>query len=148
MRQLIFFSNAIAPLTALISIYSEVNVFQVKPTPIWILLFGTASVCIGLWILGHRVIKTIGDRVTEVNPASGFVIELGAAITAMIASKLGLPISTTHALVGSVIGVGIVKSGEGVDWKVFRNIALSWFITLPASGLISAGIMYLLTLSL
>uniref|UniRef100_A0A7E4V093 Phosphate transporter n=1 Tax=Panagrellus redivivus TaxID=6233 RepID=A0A7E4V093_PANRE len=137
-------SNAIAPITALISIYSDMNVQQTAPTPIYILFFGTTAVCIGLWCLGHRVIKTIGDRVTEVNPASGFVIEFGAAITAMIASKLGLPISTTHALVGSVVGVGIVKSGEGVDWVVFRNIAMSWFITLPASGIIAACIMFLL----
>ena len=128
----------------MMSIYQDMDVQQKGVTPIYILFFGTFSVCIGLWLLGHRVIKTIGDDVTEVNPANGFIIEFGAAVTAMIASKLGLPISTTHALVGAVVGVGMVKSGGGVDWKVFRNIASSWIITLPASAMISAGIMFLL----
>ncbi|KAE9551853.1 hypothetical protein FO519_004927 [Halicephalobus sp. NKZ332] len=142
------FSNAIAPITALISIYQDSNVHQTTPTPVYILLFGTFSVCIGLWLFGHRVIKTIGDDVTEVNQANGFIVEFGAASTAMVASKLGLPISTTHAVVGAVVGVGLVKPGSGVNWKVFWKIASSWVITLPISGLLSAGFMMLLKLAL
>lgn len=78
---------------------------------------------------------------------SGFCIEFGAAMTALLASKAGLPISTTHCLVGSVVFVGIVRSREGVDWRIFRNIALSWVITLPASAGISAVIMLLLKIT-
>jgi sodium-dependent phosphate transporter len=81
---------------------------------------------------------------SEINPASGFTIEFGAAVTALLASKAGLPISTTHCLVGSVVAVGSVKSGDGVDWKIFRNIACSWLVTLPVSAGISALIMLLL----
>ncbi|TKR61509.1 hypothetical protein L596_028610 [Steinernema carpocapsae] len=137
-------SNAIAPLTALISIYRNMDVMQEGETPIYVLLYGVLAICVGLCVLGHRVIKTVGQEMSEINPASGFTIEFGAAVTALVASKLGLPISTTHCLVGSVVMVGTIKSGEGIDWRIFRNIALSWIITLPVSGLISAGIMFVL----
>ncbi|VDD97130.1 unnamed protein product [Enterobius vermicularis] len=141
-------SNAIAPLTALLAIYRNMSVDQSEATPIYVLLFGVVSICIGLVVLGHRVIRTVGTNMSEINPASGFSIEFGAAVTALVASKVGLPISTTHSLVGSVVLVGVVKSRAGVDWKIFRNIALSWVITLPVSGLIAAGLMLLLKFAL
>ncbi|KAI6175476.1 Phosphate transporter [Aphelenchoides bicaudatus] len=137
-------SNAIGPLSAMYSIYKENDPMQKNATPIFILLYGVLATCVGLWILGHRVIKTVGQKMSEINPASGFTIEFGAAVTALLASKAGLPISTTHCLVGSVVAVGTVKSGEGVDWRIFRNIALSWVVTLPVSGGISALIMLFL----
>ncbi|KAH7691413.1 phosphate permease [Aphelenchoides avenae] len=139
-------SNAIAPLAAAVSIYQNRSVAQFEQTPIWVLLFGVAAICVGLWILGSRVIKTVGQKMSEINPASGFTIEFGAAVAALVASKIGLPISTTHCLVGSVVFVGTVKSGEGIDWKIFGNIALSWIVTLPISCAISAGIMAILKL--
>ena len=83
----------------------------------------------------------------HIHPASGFCIEFGAAVTALLASKVGLPISTTHCLVGSVVFVGTVKSGKGIDWKLFRNVALSWIVTLPVSGMIAALLMLLLKLT-
>lgn len=141
-------SNAIAPLTALVLMYEDMDVAQNEETPIYVLLFGTFAICCGLVILGHRVIRTVGTKMSEVNSASGFTIEFGAAATALIASKLGIPISTTHALVGSVVAVGTLRTGDGIDWNIFRNIALSWVVTLPVSGLISAGIMALLKLAL
>ncbi|KAI1719403.1 phosphate transporter family domain-containing protein [Ditylenchus destructor] len=137
-------SNAIAPLAALMSIYKEQSVEQSEPTPLYILSYGVLAICCGLWIMGHRVMKTVGQRMSEINPASGFTIEFGAAVTALCASKIGLPISTTHCLVGSVVSVGTVKSGEGIDWKIFGGIALSWVVTLPISALISAAIMFFL----
>ena len=94
--------------------------------------------------MGHRVIRTIGQDMTEIHPASGFCIEFGAAVTALVASKAGLPISTTHCLVGSVVAVGLVKSGKRINWGLFRNVAISWVVTLPVSGVIAAFIMFLL----
>ncbi|CAG9538771.1 unnamed protein product [Cercopithifilaria johnstoni] len=140
--------NAIAPLTALISIYSSIDVRQRSETPIYVLLYGVVAICVGLVILGHRVIRTIGTDMTIINAASGFTIEFGAAVTSLTASKLGLPISTTHSLVGSVVFVGIVRARKGVQWSIFRNIALSWILTLPISGLMTMGLMLILKFSL
>ncbi|KAK6755917.1 hypothetical protein RB195_014357 [Necator americanus] len=141
-------SNAIAPLTALVAIYKDKNSRQEEEVPIYILLYGVFAICVGLWTLGHRVIKTVGTNMSEINPATGFTIEFGAAMTALISSKLGLPISTTHCLVGSVVAVGVVKSRKRIEWSIFRNIVISWIVTLPVAGLISAGIMLLLQLAL
>uniref|UniRef100_A0AC35GUT1 Phosphate transporter n=1 Tax=Panagrolaimus sp. PS1159 TaxID=55785 RepID=A0AC35GUT1_9BILA len=141
-------SNAVAPLAAIWAIFHDMNVEQKGETPIYVLLFGVFAIVVGLWILGHRVIRTVGEDMSEIHPASGFCIEFGAAVTALCASKVGLPISTTHCLVGSVVSVGTVKSGEGIDWKLFRNVALSWIVTLPVSGVISALIMLLMKLTI
>ncbi|KHJ92686.1 phosphate transporter family protein, partial [Oesophagostomum dentatum] len=117
-------SNAIAPLTALVAIYKDKNARQEGEVPIYILLYGVFAICVGLWTLGHRVIRTVGTNMSEINPATGFTIEFGAAMTALISSKLGLPISTTHCLVGSVVAVGVVKSRENIEWSIFRNIVI------------------------
>uniref|UniRef100_A0A8R1HQW5 Phosphate transporter n=1 Tax=Caenorhabditis japonica TaxID=281687 RepID=A0A8R1HQW5_CAEJA len=137
-------SNAVAPLAALISIYRYKNTAQNEAVPIYVLLYGVLAICVGLWTLGHRVIRTVGQKMSEINPASGFAIEFGAAMTALLASKIGLPISTTHCLVGSVVAVGSIRSGEGIKWSVFRKIVISWVVTLPVAGLISAGIMLII----
>ncbi|KAI1719404.1 phosphate transporter family domain-containing protein [Ditylenchus destructor] len=137
-------SNAIAPLTALWSIYREEDVSQNQPTPIYIVLFGVTAICLGLWLFGHRVIGTVGQKMATIHPASGFSIEFGCAVTVLLASKIGIPVSTTHCLIGSIVAVGVLNSDEGVNWLIFRNIVLSWLVTLPASGLFAAGITYLL----
>ncbi|EGT39421.1 hypothetical protein CAEBREN_14159 [Caenorhabditis brenneri] len=136
--------NAIAPLVALIAVYRDFDVYQKKETPIYVLLYGVLAICVGLWCLGHKVIRTVGTKMSEVNPASGFCIEFGAAVTALLASKLGLPISTTHCLVGAVVAVGTVKAGKSIDWRLFRNVALSWVVTLPVAGGFAALYMWLL----
>uniref|UniRef100_A0A7E4V043 Phosphate transporter n=1 Tax=Panagrellus redivivus TaxID=6233 RepID=A0A7E4V043_PANRE len=141
-------SNAVAPIAAIYSIYVHQSVEQKGETPIYVLLYGVLAICIGLWILGHRVIRTVGQEMSEIHPASGFCIEFGAAVTALVASKVGLPISTTHCLIGSVVCVGTIKSGKGIDWKLFRNVALSWIVTLPVSGIIAALLMLLFKLLL
>uniref|UniRef100_A0A1I8BK31 Phosphate transporter n=1 Tax=Meloidogyne hapla TaxID=6305 RepID=A0A1I8BK31_MELHA len=132
-------SNAIAPLTAMIAIYREMSVQQEEPTPIYVLLYGVFAMCVGLCVLGHKVIKTVGQRMSSIHAASGFTIEFGAAVTALLASKAGLPISTTHCLVGSVVSVGCIKSGEGIKWSIFRNVVFSWLVTLPVAAIIAAG---------
>lgn len=134
-------SNAIGPLVALYLIYSTGDVSSKVATPVWLLLYGGAGICIGLWVWGRRVIQTMGKDLTPITPSSGFSIELASALTVVIASNIGLPISTTHCKVGSVVSVGWLRSKKAVDWRLFRNIFMAWFVTVPISGVISAAIM-------
>ncbi|KAM6100853.1 sodium-dependent phosphate transporter 1 [Pterocles gutturalis] len=132
-------SNAIGPLVALYLVYQPGD----GTTPIWLLLYGGVGICTGLWVWGRRVIQTMGKDLTPITPSSGFSIELASALTVVIASNVGLPISTTHCKVGSVVSVGWLRSRKAVDWRLFRNIFVAWFVTVPIAGLISAAIMAL-----
>jgi sodium-dependent phosphate transporter len=136
-------SNAIGPLIAIFMIYVEGSVMQETEPPIWILLFGGVGISLGLWLWGRRVIETVGNDLTKITPSTGFTIEIGAAMTVLLASKIGLPISTTHCKVGSVVFVGYtnahkntpeenaagVPQEKAVDWKLFRNIVYAWVVT-------------------
>uniref|UniRef100_A0A8C3ACH0 Phosphate transporter n=1 Tax=Cyclopterus lumpus TaxID=8103 RepID=A0A8C3ACH0_CYCLU len=134
-------SNAIGPLVALWLVYTTSSVTSNEPTPIWLLLYGGVGICAGLWVWGRRVIQTMGKDLTPITPSSGFSIELASAVTVVVASNIGLPVSTTHCKVGSVVAVGWLRSKKAVDWRLFRNIFMAWFVTVPISGLISAAIM-------
>uniref|UniRef100_A0A8C4IUB8 Phosphate transporter n=1 Tax=Dicentrarchus labrax TaxID=13489 RepID=A0A8C4IUB8_DICLA len=136
-------SNAIGPLVALWLLYESGSVVSNSPTPIWLLLYGGVGICAGLWVWGRRVMQTMGKDLTPITPSSGFSIELASAITVVVASNIGLPVSTTHCKVGSVVAVGWLRSRKSVDWRLFRNIFIAWFVTVPISGLISAAIMAL-----
>ncbi|XP_036383264.1 sodium-dependent phosphate transporter 1-B-like isoform X2 [Megalops cyprinoides] len=138
-------SNAIGPLVALWLVYITGSVTSSAPTPIWLLLYGGVGICAGLWVWGRRVIQTMGKDLTPITPSSGFSIELASAVTVVVASNIGLPVSTTHCKVGSVVAVGWLRSKKAVDWRLFRNIFIAWFVTVPVSGLISAAIMALFT---
>uniref|UniRef100_A0A7N8YIR2 Phosphate transporter n=1 Tax=Mastacembelus armatus TaxID=205130 RepID=A0A7N8YIR2_9TELE len=134
-------SNAIGPLVALWLVYESSSVTSNAPTPIWLLLYGGVGICVGLWVWGRRVIQTMGRDLTPITPSSGFSIELASALTVVVASNIGLPVSTTHCKVGSVVAVGWLRSRKAVDWRLFRNIFMAWFVTVPISGLISAAVM-------
>ncbi|XP_043213504.1 sodium-dependent phosphate transporter 2-like isoform X2 [Amphibalanus amphitrite] len=137
-------SNAIGPLIAVWLIFMEGSVAQKAETPVYILFYGGVGISVGLWVWGRRVIKTIGEDLTQLTPSSGFTIELGAAFTVLFASKIGLPVSTTHCKVGSVVFVGWARSTRaGVDWKVFRNIIIAWLVTVPFAAAASAALMAL-----
>lgn len=135
-------SNAIGPLVAIWLIFADGTVAQKSETPLWILLFGGVGIAVGLWVWGRRVIKTVGEDLTKLTASSGFTIEIGAAFTVLVASKIGVPISTTHCKVGSVVFVGWVQTSRGgVDWALFRNIIFAWAVTVPIAGGLSAAIM-------
>ncbi|XP_068537629.1 sodium-dependent phosphate transporter 2 isoform X2 [Anas acuta] len=137
-------SNAIGPLVALWLIYEQGGVMQEASTPVWLLFYGGVGICVGLWVWGRRVIQTMGKDLTPITPSSGFCIEVMCALTVLVASNVGIPISSTHCKVGSVVAVGWIRSRKAVDWRLFRNIFLAWFVTVPVAGLFSAGVMALL----
>jgi len=137
-------SNAIGPLIGLFLIYQEGIIKTESATPVWILFYGGVGISAGLWILGRRVIKTIGEDLTKITASSGFVIELASAITVLGASLLKIPVSTTHCKVGSVVFTGRVRSKESVDWSLFRNIIIAWIVTVPVTGSIAAGCQLIL----
>ncbi|XP_034047765.1 sodium-dependent phosphate transporter 1-B [Thalassophryne amazonica] len=134
-------SNAIGPLVALWLVYESSSVTSNEQTPTWLLLYGGVGICAGLWVWGRRVIQTMGKDLTPITPSSGFSIELASALTVVVASNIGLPVSTTHCKVGSVVAVGWLRSRKAVDWRLFRNIFMAWFVTVPIAGLISAAVM-------
>jgi PiT family inorganic phosphate transporter len=138
-------ANGIGPLAAVYSIVSSGGeVAQNSALPVWILLLGGAGIVLGLVTLGYRVMLTIGRRITELTPSRGFCAELAAATTVVIASRTGLPVSTTHILVGSVLGVGLARGIGALDLRVVLNIVISWLVTLPAGALMAMVIFFTL----
>ena len=103
----------------------------------WVLLLGSAGIVSGLVMYGHKVIATIGSGITELTPSRGFAATLSAAATVVLASGAGLPISTTHTLVGAVLGIGLAKGIHALNLNVIGTILVSWVITLPAGAILS-----------
>ena len=112
--------------------------------PVWILLLGGGGIVIGLATLGYRVIATIGRNITELTPRRGFAAEIAAATTVVIASGTGIPVSTTHTLVGAVLGVGLARGIGALNMGVVGRIFLSWVITLPVGAALSILFFFLL----
>lgn len=127
-------ANAVAPFAAIFAIYSTGLVTSKYDVPVWILVLGGIGIVVGLIIWGYRVIQTIGNNLVRITPSRGFSIELGAALTIVTASYLGFPVSTTHALVGSVIAIGLTEGLKQVNGRLFIGIILSWLFTLPFAG--------------
>ena len=131
-------ANAVGPVAAVVSIvHNDGAIGQKSVLPIWVLLIGGAGIVIGLMMYGHKVMATVGRKITELTPSRGFAAELAAATTVVMASGTGLPISTTHTLVGAVLGVGMARGMAALNLTVIRNIFMSWIITLPAGGILA-----------
>ncbi len=132
-------ANGIGPLAAVFSIVqSGGEVGQKASLPIWILILGGAGIVVGLATMGWKVMQTIGTKITELTPTRGYCATLAAATTVVLASKTGLPVSTTHIAVGAVMGVGLARGIGALDLRVIGNIVISWVVTLPAGGILAA----------
>lgn len=141
-------ANAIGPLAAIFSVIKTKSVALQVEVPFWMLLAGGIAVGGGLLAFGTRVMETIGKNITEITPVRGFCVQFGAATTILICSRLGLPVSTTHVLVGSVVGVGFMRGMGALDLRVLKNIGLSWIVTLPFTILLAMLLYKLLALLL
>ncbi len=130
-------ANAVGPLAAVVAILKDGTVQMKVGMPLWILVLGATCIVIGLFIWGSRVMETIGKKITEITPSRGFSSEFGAATVVLICSKLGLPISTTHTLVGSVIGVGLARGLASLDLNIIKKIIVSWFATVPFTAVLA-----------
>ena len=130
-------ANAIGPLAAVISVANTGIVGAQAALPIWVLLIGGIGIVVGLATFGKHVIATVGKKITQLTPSRGFAAELAAATTIVIASGTGIPVSTTHTLVGAVLGVGLARGIDAIDLRVVGRIFVSWVVTIPAGALLS-----------
>jgi len=130
-------ANAVGPMAAVISVAKTGVVAQKAALPAWVLLLGGIGIVIGLATFGYKVIATVGRSITELTPSRGFSAEIAAASTVVLASFTGIPISTTHTLVGAILGVGMARGIGAIDLRVVGNIFMSWVVTLPAGGLLA-----------
>jgi len=138
-------ANGIGPLAAVVSIVqSGGEVAQKASLPLWILVLGGVGIVTGLATMGYRVMKTIGSGITQLTPSRGYCATLAAAATVVLASRTGLPVSTTHIAVGAVIGVGLARGVGAIDLRVIGNIVVSWLITLPIGAALSAVFFFTL----
>ena len=137
-------ANAIGPIASIIPLAQGLSIGDQVEVPIWLLTLGGIGIAVGCMTWGRRVMKTVGTRITSLTNTRGFSVDFGAATTVLVCSKMGLPISTSHTVVGAVIGVGIARGLEAVDLSVIKNIIVSWLLTLP----IAAGTCIIIFLSL
>lgn len=133
-------ANSVAPFATIYSIYLTGSISAKSDVPIWILALGGIGIILGLGTWGYKIIERIGRELTKITPSRGFVIELSDALTVLIASRTGMPVSTTHCQIGSVVGCGLLDGKRNVQWSHVKNIIISWIVTLPVTGFISAGI--------
>jgi sodium-dependent phosphate transporter len=135
-------ANAVGPWSAAYSTYVEGNVATKSPVPIWILAAAGLLLGIGFWFMGYHIIRTLGNRITQMSPTRGFSMELGAAVTVLLASQLGIPVSTTQCIAGAVVGVALMNFDlQAVNWRQIAWIFSGWIFTLPTTALISGLLM-------
>lgn len=141
-------ANAIGPVAAVISV-AQTGIIAAKSTvSIWVLILGGAGIVVGLATFGFHVIATVGKKITQLTPSRGFAAELAAATTIVIASGTGMPISTTHTLVGAVLGVGLARGIDAIDLRVVARIFVSWVVTIPVGAFLAIVFFYIFKLIL
>jgi PiT family inorganic phosphate transporter len=137
-------ANAIGPVAAVISIAQEGVVGQQSAVSIWILILGGLGIVTGLATYGRKVIATVGSHITQLTPSRGFSASVATAFTIVFASGTGIPVSTTHTLVGAVLGVGMAKGISAINLGIVGRIFLSWVITIPAGAILAIVFFYIL----
>ena len=137
-------ANAVGPVSAVISVATTGLVEGKSAVSPWVLLLGGGGIVLGLATYGRKVMQTVGTQITALTPSRGFAAEMSAASTIVLASSTGLPISTTHTLVGAVLGVGMARGISAINLTVIRNIFLSWLITVPAGAVLSVIFFFIL----
>jgi PiT family inorganic phosphate transporter len=135
-------ANAIGPLAAVVSVAHGAAVGETAVLAPWMLAVGGIGIVIGLATWGYRVMETVGKKITELTPSRGFAAVLAASTTIVLASRLGIPVSTTHIMVGAVLGVGLARGIAALDLRVVRNIVVSWVVTLPIAAILSVFFFY------
>ena len=136
-------ANAIGPVAAVISVAQTGIVGSEASVSIWILLLGGAGIVLGLATFGRHVIATVGARITDLTPTRGFSAELAAASTIVLASGTGIPVSTTHTLVGAVLGVGMARGISAINLTVVGRVFLSWIVTIPAGAALTILFLFI-----
>jgi inorganic phosphate transporter, PiT family len=140
--------NAVAPVVAIVAIQATGALPDPQTSaPLWILVLGGCGIVWGLMVWGGRVMTTVGEGIINLQPSSGFCAEMAAATTILLASRLGLPVSTTHALVGALVGIGLLQGANSLKFNTVKEIALAWGLTLPVAIALSSSIFKLLTLA-
>lgn len=140
-------ANAVGPWAAVYGTYHAGAVNAKSPTPTWFLVVAGLLLGIGFWVFGFHIVRALGNKITRMSPTRGFSAELGAAITVLLASRLGLPVSTTQCLTGASMGVALMNYDLGaVNWRQLAWIFMGWVLTLPCAGLI-AGLLCLMALN-
>ena len=141
-------ANAVGPLAAVFSILKSGTVEMKVAMPTWILALGGGFIVFGLLVWGRRVMETIGKKITEITPSRGFCATFAAATVVLICSKMGLPVSTTHTLVGSVIGVGLARGLPTLNLGIVKEIVMSWLATVPFTALLAAILFKVILLTI
>jgi PiT family inorganic phosphate transporter len=137
-------ANVVGPMAAVIDVAQSGVMAAKANVPSWVLLVGASGIVVGLATYGYKVIQTLGQGITELTPTRGFSAEIATAMTVVMASSAGIPVSTTHTLVGAILGVGFARGIAAIDLRVVAGIFMSWVVTLPAGALLSVMFFYLL----
>ena len=137
-------ANAIGPVAAIWTIIQTQQVEMKVAVPIELLLLGGAGLAFGIYVWGHRVMETVGKKITSITPTRGFSAEFGTATTVLLCSRLGMPVSTTHVAVGNIIGVGLARGISAINLDVIKKIFSAWIISIPAAGIFAVAIYFIL----